>query len=214
MVSQLVLLGIWLTTGCGLFRGTEATPQFAEVALEPVSKSPVGSEATGPGSLIGRDRFAVGDLVLVNFSGVDASVAPAPHEERIKDDGNITLPLIGAVKAKDKTSGDLQREILNLYVPKYYNSNLTVTVKGQERVFFVRGQVRSPGRVVYTGEITVTKAISSVGDFTDFANKKNVQLTRADGRIFTVNCVKALQNPALDLQVFPGDQIVVKQKWW
>jgi len=34
------------------------------------------------------------------------------------------------------------------------------------------------------GEITLTKAITSAGDFTDFANTKKIWLTRADGRRF------------------------------
>lgn len=157
------------------------------------------------------DEFRIGDLVVVTLSGLPETVPP--HEERIKEDGTITLPYIGAVKAAEKTPGELQKEIHDLYVPKYY-LHLTVTVKSQERVYYVGGEVKTPGRQIYMGETTVTKAIQSAGDFTDFANRRKVMVTRADGKILTVNCSKALGNPALDLPVFPGDKIDVPRRWW
>ena len=53
-------------------------------------------------------------------------------------------------------------------------------------------------------------AIKAAGGFTDFANKKRVKLTRADGTTETVNCIKALEDPHLDLEVFPGDGIALQ----
>ncbi len=66
------------------------------------------------------------------------------HEETIKEDGTITLPLIGSVYAVGKTAGELQNEIYTNYVPKYY-VRLTVTVKSGDRVYYVGGEVKSPG---------------------------------------------------------------------
>lgn len=153
------------------------------------------------------DRFAIGDLVRVIFSGTVDPIQP--HEERIKDDGTITLPLIKAVQADGKTPGELQKAITDAYVPDYYK-RLTVTVTSDKRVYYVGGQVRQPGRQEYLGTTTVTKAIQSAGDFNDFADRRNVLLTRADGKTLTVNCLKAARNPALDPPVFPGDKIEVK----
>ena len=50
--------------------------------------------------------------------------------------------------------------------------------------------------------------------FTDFANKKKVKLTRVDGRTQTVNCIKALDKPSLDPEVYPGDKIYVRRRIW
>jgi protein involved in polysaccharide export with SLBB domain len=150
-------------------------------------------------------HFHVGETVNVNFSGPPEP--PAPHQELIKEDGTITLPLILTIQAVGKTAGELQTEIHDLYVPKYY-VRLTVTVKPGDLFYFVRGEVRSPGPKPYGGETTVTKAIASAGDFTDFASHK-VSLTRANGQVIKVDVDKASDNPALDLQVYPGDQIKV-----
>ena len=152
------------------------------------------------------DRFQIGDLITVKFSGTVDPIPP--HEERIKDDGTITLPLIGAVKAAGQKPGELQKEIHDRYVPDYYK-RLTIVVTGEQRVYSVGGQVKTPGRQSYIGATTVTKAIQSAGDFTDFAAKRRVELTRADGKKFIIDCKKAAKDPSLDLPVYPGDKIDV-----
>jgi polysaccharide export outer membrane protein len=155
------------------------------------------------------DRFVAGDQVTVKFSGTVDQIPP--HEERIKDDGTITLPLIGAVKAEGKTPGELQKEIHDRYVPDLYR-RLTITVQGEQRFYYVGGQVKNPGRQFYVGATTVTKAIQSAGDFTDFAAKTRVELTRPGGRKDVIDCIKATKDPSLDLEVYPGDKINVPQR--
>jgi protein involved in polysaccharide export with SLBB domain len=136
-------------------------------------------------------------------------------EQKIKEDGTITLTLNQTFKADGKTRGNLEKEIRARYVPDYYKY-MTVTVKQQEstRWYYMNGEVRSPARQIYNSRITVLKAIASAGGFTDFANKKKVKLTRVDGRTQTVNCVKALDNPRLDPEVYPGDTIHVPRRIW
>ena len=82
----------------------------------------------------------------------------------------------------------------------------------QSRFYYVGGEVKIPNRQVYIGSLTVLGAIRSCGDFTDFADKKRVTLTRGDGTQFTINCVKAQKNPKLDLEVFAGDRINVERR--
>jgi protein involved in polysaccharide export with SLBB domain len=154
-------------------------------------------------------RLHIGDSVIITFDGPPSPIAP--HEEIIKEDGTVTLPDIGHVKAAGLTSGELQDAIQNKYVPNIY-TRLTVTVKTGDRVFFVRGEVKAPGRQIYTGPITLTKCITSAGDFTDFSNRRNVVLTRASGKRFVVDCVAILDGRKADPGVFPGDQIEVKKK--
>jgi protein involved in polysaccharide export with SLBB domain len=156
-------------------------------------------------------RFRVGETVIVDLTGT-ADLIPQ-HSEPIKEDGTITLPYIGAVQAAGKTPGKLQNEIHDLYVPQYY-VRLTVTVKSEDRVYYVGGEVRQPGRQLYVGETTVTRAVQSAGDFTDFANRSKVWLVRANGKRVKVNCSKALENSSLDLPVYPGDQIQVPRRFF
>ena len=156
-------------------------------------------------------RFHIGDTVIVNVSGVPVDINP--HTEGIKEDGTITLPDIGKVQAAGKTAGELQDAIHNLYVPGIY-VRATVTVNAGDRVYYVRGEVKQPGRQVYSAETTVTRAITAAGDFTDYSDRKNIWLIRASGQRFKVNCLKALEHPEMDPPVYPGDQIEVKKGMW
>ena len=49
---------------------------------------------------------------------------------------------------------------------------------------------------------------------TDFANKTDLVLTRANGTHVAVNYKKAIKDPKFDPQVFPGDSINVKKTWY
>lgn len=198
-----------LLTGC---IGLQDEPSFTETPAVTAPAAPAkdgGSAAPVAGSPI-TDRYRVGDLVTITFSGLQELIPP--HEERIKEDGTITLHLIGSVIAAGKNAGELQNEIQERY-QKYYRG-LVVTVKALDRFFYVGGEVKTPGRQPWVGELTVTQAIQSAGDFTDFANKKRVQLTRVDGSTLIVNCVKALADPKLDVRVLPGDKVHVPRRWW
>ena len=200
LIACLPLVGSLIFTGC---RSADVPVFSSDAPL--VGQS---GQSSSPGGV-----FDIGDQVTVVFSGIE-NLLP-PHEEQIKDDGTITLQLIGPVKAAGKSAGELQKEIRDRYVPKYYNSNLNVTVQSKERVVYVGGQVKSPGRVVYGGVMTVTKVIQACGDFTDFANKKKVMLYRAaGGKPIKVNCIDALKDPSKDLPVYPGDKIHVPQRIW
>lgn len=202
-----VLLMALLLAGCE----TKPAPAFAEVPGVPTM--PAGAPLSGTNIGKDIDVLQVEDALIISFSDLPMPVAPV--EDRIKQDGTITLMLNQKFTAAGKTRGDLEKEIRECYVPKYYKY-LTVTVRRQDqtRFYYVGGEVKIPGRQVYLGPMTVLKAIQSCGDFTDFAKQRAVELTRADGRKFTINCKKARQDPSLDLEVYPNDKIHVPRTWW
>ena len=209
----LTVVGGLLAAGCATTENDQVKFSDPPKDLFPEATNAVVSTNAGHQGLAAvtqrGDRFQITDQVTVKFSGTVDPIPP--HEERIKDDGTITLSLIGAVKAAGKTPGDLQKEIHDLYVPDYYK-RLTITVTGEQRVYSVGGQVKAPGRQVYISATTVTKAIQSAGDFTDFAARRRVVLTRATGERLIIDCRKAAKDPALDLPVYPGDKIEVDQR--
>lgn len=172
----------------------------------------VSGKAT-PTEVVGStDLLRPNDAVIINFSGV---LEPPPRvEDRINEDGFITLPLVGQVKAASLTRTVLQQAIHKLYVPKYY-LRLNVSVNPDVRYFYVGGQVNRPLNYPYVGGMTVLKAIAAAGDFTDFAKKSRVQVTRAaGGKPIIVNCEKAQRNRELDLPVYPDDRIFVPRRYF
>lgn len=158
------------------------------------------------------DLLKPGDALVINFTGV--SDPPPGQQDRIRDDGIITLPFIGDVQAAGKTRAQLQREITDLYVPGFYR-RLDVTVNPDVRYIYVSGEVKIPNRHAYMGEMTVLKVITTAGGFTDFANVKKVQLTRAtESKPIEINCEKARENSSLDLPVYPNDSIHVPRRYF
>ena len=109
------------------------------------------------------------------------------------------------------SASELQDDIRTAYVPKYYH-HLTVSVKTDERVYFVGGEVRIPNRQFYQEGITVLRALDTAGGFTDFANRKNIELRRENGEIIKIDWKKAMRNPKLDPVVYPNDQIIVHKR--
>lgn len=207
----------WLASGllwAGLvLSGCSSPPDQILFSNNPQPPSALtGTDATptdATSSDLTAARFHIGDTVTVDYSGTPDKIPE--NVQTVTEDGTITLPYIGAVRAVGMTAGELQNGIHDLYVPKYY-VRLTVTVSGQQRVFYVGGEVKQPGRQLYIGETTVTKAIQSAADFTDFANRKKVWLIRSNGQRIKVNCVKAAEDPSLDPPVYPGDQILVPRR--
>jgi protein involved in polysaccharide export with SLBB domain len=200
-----------MLTGCA---SSSDDPTFSENPATPLPTM-TGSPDDAVSSGADAARFHVGETVVVNFSGLpqEELVQMPESTQPIKEDGTITLPYIGSIKAAGKTLGELQKDIQDAYVPKYY-VRLTIAVTSDQRVYYVGGEVKTPGRELYVGATTVTQAIQSAGDFTDFANRSKVWLTRTDGQRIKVNCNKALEDPSQDPPVYPGDQIQVTRRLW
>jgi polysaccharide biosynthesis/export protein len=156
------------------------------------------------------DDLVPGNRIRITYSG-QANVPP-PHEQVIPEDGTIKPPLLKEpVIAAGKKVGQLQEELLSLYIPAYFKT-LTITVVCDERYFWVGGEVKSPGQKPYLSQMTVLKAIQAAADFTDFAKRSKVRVTRANGRTETVNCSKAAKDSKYDRPVYPGDRIDVPRR--
>lgn len=160
-------------------------------------------------ALMGSGRLQVEDSVTVVFSG--SPNPPDKFEGRVKQDGMISLPFVGTVQVVGMTTAELEKKLHDLYVPKFFRQ-LSVNVNSENRFVYVQGEVNNRSRQVYSGRITVLGAIAAAGGFTDFAKKSKVQIIRSNGKIVYVNCVKALDDPTLDLEIYPGDRIVVPRR--
>jgi polysaccharide export outer membrane protein len=197
----LLLVGLW----CGCQTGAPTNSTGAPTPQAAVAPS------AAPGSP-SADMLFTGNRIVITFSGLQNP--PDPHEDQIREDGCITPPLLGrTVTAAGKTIGQLQEELHGLYVPGFFKA-VTVTVRIADRYFFVGGQVKNPGQKAYLSEMTVLKGVQAAGDFTDFADKTKIQVTRTSGKTEIINGKKALKNPRLDLPIYPGDSIFVPQRFF
>ena len=159
--------------------------------------------------------MSIGDPLTIAFSDVPPHQFPPQMQLKVGSDGTITLPFHVVIHALGKTPTELQRDIRSAYVPTLF-VNLTAVVTAENRYYFVGGEVKAASRQVYTGsQITVLRAIDTAGGFSEFANRKKIEVSRAaGGKSEWVNEEKARKDPKLDLPIFPNDKITVHKKWW
>jgi protein involved in polysaccharide export with SLBB domain len=207
-----LLLAAFLMAGC-------ETDQNYTFANDPLAQgaapggTSVGTSASRTMTATGESAnlLANGDEITVSFSDIPSP--PLPIVDTIKDDGTVTLILDQKFHAAGKTTGELQAEIHDHYVPKYFRY-LTVSIATKDRFYYVGGEVKSPSRQVYSGRITVVKAIDTAGGFTDFARKGRVRVIRPTGQSFTVDYPAAIKHPEKDREIYPGDRVHVDKRPW
>jgi polysaccharide biosynthesis/export protein len=133
---------------------------------------------------------------------------------QVRPDGKITLPLIGDVPAEGRTSNELRDALVTSL--KEYNTNPVVTVIVVETnppVFYVMGEVNSPGTFPIKGQISAVQALAMAGGFKDFAKTKDISILRkgAGGLQQTLkfNYKDALKGKGDNLYLRAGDTIIV-----
>ena len=103
----------------------------------------------------------------------------------VTDSGEMEIPLVGRVKALDKTCKQLAYEIKPLFEKEYFKTATViigldlVSTKSRGKIF-ITGQVRNGGVMeLMPGEtLTVSQAILRSGGVGDFADKKKIRLVR------------------------------------
>ena len=140
---------------------------------------------------------------------------------RVNDSGELEVPYIGLVPAQGKTCKELAFNIKSaLEKEYYYHATVILAVdrvseKSRGRIY-VYGSVKSQGpqEVPPDESYTVSKAVIRAGGFGDFANKRKVKVTRKDGKDFTVDLKRVIEegHTEEDVVLQPDDQIYVPQR--
>lgn len=160
------------------------------------------------------DRLGPGErLVIIIAENPPAVPSRFRLDRTVQVDGTVALVSNKVFTVAGKTLSEFRQEVRAYYVPKLFKS---VTIWGplEPSTYYVGGEVQSPGRLPFRGPTTLAGAIASAGGFTASANKKKVQLTRADGEEQIINCAATELHPAVDVEVHGGDYIVVPRSFW
>ena len=210
MVSRIVrftlaaLLALSLVA-CNSSGGTR-DPATAAASL------PAPDTTSASGAYQGATDYRVGaqDLLAISVFGVQE----LNKEVRVNSNGQISLPLIGAVMAGGRTIPELEAELARKYSDGYLQKpQVSVFVKEftSQRVT-LEGAIAKPGIYPITGKTTLLQAIALAGGIDDkTADLGGIVLMRqVDGkRMAAAYDLRQVRKGVVDDPLIYGDDIIV-----
>lgn len=141
-------------------------------------------------------------------------------EATIRPDGNITMPLVGDLRAVGETPTSLKAMIkarLDDFVKLGSGAEITVAVRGANSYrFSIVGEVQNPGVQQLGYYVTVVEAIALAGGFTHFAERNRIRILRRDPKSGALRTIPIAydfladgSHPEMNLVIMPGDSMFV-----
>ena len=122
-------------------------------------------------------RLGAGDKLHIVVAGADDLTA----DYSVGDNGALSLPLIGDIKASGLTRAQVEHE-LEVKLSQGYVKNPKVSVSVLSyRPFYIYGEVTKPGEYPYASGMRVMSAVATAGGYTYRAQEGYVVVTR-DGQ--------------------------------
>jgi protein involved in polysaccharide export with SLBB domain len=163
-----------------------------------------------------QSEIKVGKALQITIQGV-----PIEEQQKINgqymvtDSGLISMPHLSPIRAVGMNPGSLANVIQSRYKSEGIYRNPTIQVFANmegagvdKQSVTVGGQVRRPGPVEYSRELTLYQAIQAAGGATEFGSLKRVVLFRnGQGRRYDVT-----QAQFMNIPLSPSDTIEVPQK--
>jgi len=159
--------------------------------------------ATYPVDVKGPYTLDTGDVVRVSVYGE----AELTKSYVVDDGGAISVPLIGSVKVRGKTTQATANAIKAALANGYIRQPSVAVEMETYRPFFIEGAVTNAGQFPYVYGMTVRAAIATAGGYTATASRKDAIVYRRKGGEMGKASVD------LDFPIFPGDTIVVPERW-
>jgi polysaccharide export outer membrane protein len=202
------------------------TPEAIDVLakFEPRGLAGAFTDRRSPAEL----KFGVGDVLSVTifeaaagglFIPAEAGVRPGNYvtlpDQAIDNNGNITVPYAGQIKAAGRTSVEVQNSIVAAIRNRAIEPQATVTMTHQNTsLISVIGEVNLPvryGASASGAQDRVTDAITRAGGIKDQGFATWVMLER-NGKTATVPFENLVGDPRNNIYVRPGDRIYVYQQ--
>jgi protein involved in polysaccharide export with SLBB domain len=164
-----------------------------------------------------RPAFAQKSSYIINSDDLlEISFWESPdmdQQVRVSSEGNITLPVIGSIRAEGLTTKELSQSIIRqmeMYNKLINQIRIKVLEYGQNRVH-VTGQVTSPGKYSFEEIPNIWDIILEAGGPLETAQLDETLIVRnrEDGKIITADVADALKRGEVHSlpPIYPGDAI-------
>ena len=155
-----------------------------------------------------------GDVIKVTFPGVPGM----DTQQTVRQDGRITLPIIGEYVVVGKTTDALSKDLRVQYDSQLISKEVNVTLLSSACTVYVTGAVLRPGKIVSDRKLAAFEAIMEAGGYDPAkANLKEVLVLREENgqnRTYTVNLQEAMSgNSSAPFYLKPFDKIIVPVKF-
>ena len=167
-----------------------------------------GCSTTRPSTYLvdtkGPYQLDTGDIVRVTVYG-DSGLSKT---YKIDDNGAVAFPLVGPVPVRGGTTKDAAQRLARALANGYMRNPDVAVEVDQYRPFFIQGEIKSAGQFPYVYGMTVRAAISTAGGYTETADRTTAVVYRRQGSEMVKGAVD------LDFPIYPGDTIVVQERWF
>lgn len=169
----------------------------------------VSSSIVQADNSVGNDyKLSSDDVVSVSvFNEADLSVGAA----RVGADGTISLPLLGRINVKGLTINQVDRIVTDMLLDGYLKKPRVNVTISEYRPFYIEGEVNSPGSYPYRKGLTLLKAVTLAGGFTERASKRSIDLIRETNDDANK---KRYSRVRLSQTIKPGDIITVNESFF
>jgi polysaccharide export outer membrane protein len=164
----------------------------------------VPRSATYPVTVKGPYQLDTGDVVRVTVYG-DETLSTT---YKVDDNGAISVPLIGPVRVRGTTTEAASARLAGALANGFMRNPQVAMEMSEYRPFFIQGAVNTAGQFPYVYGMTVRAAISTAGGFSATADRSRAVLYRPVGREMSKGVVE------LDFPIYPGDTIVIGERWF
>ena len=134
-------------------------------------------------------------------------------------DGQIYLPLVGAVQVIGRTVEELNRELTERYLQEMVDPQITLSIREFSGMkIYVGGEVHRGGMLPYRGGLTLVQAIMEAGGFMKTGKLKSVVLIRKglddrpESSIVDVKSILKQGEFEADISLRPSDIVYVPRK--
>jgi polysaccharide biosynthesis/export protein VpsN len=151
--------------------------------------------------------LAAGDIISISvYEEADLS-----FQVEIGESGNITYPFIGEINASNISTNGLETLIARKLIDGEFLVHPDVSVNIVEyRPFYIGGEVEAPGSYPFEPGLTLRKAVTLAGGFTERASRSKIFIIAEDSPAST----EPPQVDSLEIDVNPGDIITVEQRFF
>ena len=149
-------------------------------------------------------RVGAGDRLTIRVAGEPELTA----DYLVDGAGNISMPYVQTVNVAGMTSQQIER-LIAYHLRRGYLRNPQVSAQVTTlRPFYILGEVNAAGSFAYQPGMTVQNAIAIAGGYGTRADQQKVLITRK-----TSEGTGTYKVP-VTTQVYPGDIIYVRERWF